>query len=192
MANLLGDWNFLQYWWWKPYLEPLVGLGWFAGVIALGSVLFFALTGSARLAEYRLAVFPPKEPEIPADEAALAEFMESFFPEASEEEILRMERTLEDVMREEIHPEAARELEARGISVRLLTLPLPDAVREARGYPAAAWRPRLNAIEIYGSILKSECRGEPERWREKMGELLPREIGRALGADEPGAGDSGA
>ena len=192
MANLLGDWDFLQYWWWKPYLEPLAGLAWFAGVIVLGAILFFALTGSARLSEYRLAVLPPKEPDVPADEAALAEFMESFFPEASEEEILLMERTLDDVMKEAVHPEAAREIEARGIAIRLLTLPLPETARAAGSYPAAAWLPRLNAIEIYGSILKRECGGDISRCREKMGESLLREIGRALGADEAKIRNSGA
>ena len=79
MANLVGDWNFLQYWWWKPYIKPLIGLAWFAGVIALGAIIFFAVMGSARLSEYREALFPPEEPEIPEDEAALVEFMESFF-----------------------------------------------------------------------------------------------------------------
>ena len=191
MANLLGDWNFLQSWWWKPYLEPLAGLAWFAGVIALGALLFFALTGSARLSEYRLAVPPPKEPDVPADEAAIVEFMESFFPEVSEEEILLMEQTLDDVMKEEVHPEAAREIEARGIAIRLLTLPLPETARAAGSYPAAAWLPRLNAIEIYGSILKRECRGEIDRCREKMSESLLREIVRALGANEAKIRDSG-
>lgn len=192
MANLLGDWNFLQYWWWKPYLDPLAGLAWFAGVIVLGALLFFVLTGSARLSEYRLALLPPKEPDIPADEAALVEFMESFFPEVSEEEILLMERTLDDVMKEEVHPEAAREIKARGIAIRLLSLPLPETARAAGSYPAAAWIPRLNAIEIYGSILKRECGGDIGRYKEKIGESLLREITRALGADEAKIRNSGA
>ncbi len=191
MANLLGDWNFLQYWWWKPYVNPLIGLAWFAGVIALGAIIFFAITGSAKLSEYREAVFPPKEPEIPEDEAALVEFMESFFPEVSEEEILLMEQILDDVMREDIHPQMGREIEARGIPVRLLTLPLPEIVRAVGNYPVAVWIPRLNAIEIYASVVKSECRRDPRRYREKIGDLLLHEIGHALDLDEPKIKDFG-
>ncbi len=185
MANLLGDWNFLQHWWWKPYLTPLVGLAWFGGVIALGAIIFFAITGSARLSEYRKAILPPKEPDVPADEAVLLEFMESFFPEILEEEILLMEHALEDVIKEDVPPEAADAIKARHIPIRLLALPLPEAVRAAGRYPAAAWVPRLNAIEIYAAVLKSECRRERSRYRRKMADSLLPEIRRALGPDAP-------
>lgn len=187
MANLLGDWDFLQYWWWRPYLVPLAALASFAGVIALGALVFFAITGSARLSEYRKAVLPSRETEAPADEEALAEFMESFFPEVSEEEILRMERILEDVLEEDIHPEMARALRERGIPVRLLALPSPEIVRAAGRYPAAAWMPRLNAIEIYAAVVQHECGRAPGRCREKMGASLLGEIAHALGLDEPKA-----
>ncbi len=191
MANLLGDWDFLQYWWWKPYVTPLVALASFAGVIALGALVFFAITGSARLSEYREAILPSREPEVPADEEALAEFMESFFPEVSEEEILLMERILEDVVEEDIHPEMAREIRERGIPVRLLALPPPEIVRAAGSYPVAAWIPRLNAIEIYAAVVQHECRRDARRYREKMGELLLHEIAHALGLDEPKIKDFG-
>lgn len=191
MTNLLGDWNFLQSWWWKPYIKPLIGLAWFAGVIALGAIIFFAVMGSARLSEYREALFPPKEPEIPEDEAELIDFMESYFPEASEEEIILMEQILDDVMKEDIHPQMAREIEARGIPVRLLTLPPPEIVRAVGNYPVAVWIPQLNAIEIYASVVKSECRRDPKRYREKIGDLLLHEIGHALGLDEPKIKDFG-
>ncbi len=191
MTNLLGDWNFLQSWWWKPYVKPLIGLGWFAGVIALGAIIFLAVMGSARLSEYRDAFFSPKEPEIPEDEAALVEFMESFFPEASEDDIILMEQILDEVIKEDIHPQMAREIEARGISVRLLVLPPPEIVRAVGNYPVAAWIPSINAIEIYASIVKSECRQNPNRYKELIGDLLLHEIGHALGLDEPKIKDFG-
>ncbi len=184
MAHLLGDWDFLHYWWWKPYLEFLVGLAWFAGVIAIGALIFFAITGSTRLAEYRASIFPPKEPEIPEDEAALVEFMESFFPETSEEEILGMETIIEDVLREDVDPQAAHAIEERGIPVRLLTLPPPEVVRAARAYPLAAWVPHMGAIEVYASTLKGACLRDPRRYRQKIGEVLADEIARALEAQE--------
>ncbi len=187
----LGDWNFLNWWWWRPIIEPIVGLLWLAFFILVG-VLIYAFVGSrSKISDYRVSSLDPGEMEIPAEESEIARYLETHYPDVSEDEILEMEDILETVLREDIHEEMAREIERRGIPVRLIDLPTPDLVKDVGGLPLAVWIPSLEAIEIFASPMKKHCGGDPAHYREYMGNLLLHEMGHALGLGESKIKDFG-
>jgi len=188
----LGDWDLLNWWWCEPIFAPVAGLALLAGLAAVGAGLYFLIARTTRLTDYREALSPPGEEErLPEDEEELARYLEEELPEVSDEEIRQMERILERVMREDIHPEMRREIEKRGIPVRLLDLPTPETVKDVGYIPVAVWIPQLNAIEIYASLVKEECEGRAREYRRLMGELLLHEMGHALGLGESEVKDFG-
>lgn len=188
--HILGDWDFLNWWWWKPIIEPLAGLAWLS-LLVLAAALLYLLFGNRDTAEFRKALEPPDAPAVPSDEEEIADWMAARFPDVSEEEILDIEEILEEVIREDIHPEMAAEIERRGIPVRVMALPLPGTVKDVGSVPLAVWIPAMNAIEIYAGPMKRHCRGNPAAYRPYMGDLLLHEMAHALGLDEPKIKDFG-
>ena len=193
MSAYIGDWDFLHAWWWEPILAPVLGLLVLAGLAALGAGLYFMAARTTRLKDYREALFPPEEEpeEIPEDVRGIQRWMEREFPEVSEVEVEAMEGILAVVLREDIHPQMRREIERRGIPVRLLDLPSPETVKDVGYLPTAIWHPALNAIEIYAALVLDETGGEPREVRRLMGELLLHEMGHALGLGESEVQDFG-
>ena len=189
----LGDWNFLNWWWWRPFIEPIAGLLWLL-LVVLAGVLIYALIGSrTKMSDYREMFLLPEEIDsnLPEDEIAISEFMDASFPDVSEDEILEMEEILDTAIREDIHPDMAREIERRGIPVHLLALPSPGLVKDVGSVPLAVWIPAMGAIEIYAAPMKLNCGGDIKRYRGYMGNLLLHEMGHALGLDEPKIKDFG-
>ena len=177
----------------EPILAPVLGLLVLAGLAALGAGLYFMAARTTRLKDYREALFPPEEEpeEIPEDVRGIQRWMEREFPEVSEVEVEAMEGILAVVLREDIHPQMRREIERRGIPVRLLDLPSPETVKDVGYLPTAIWHPALNAIEIYAALVLDETGGEPRAVRRLMGELLLHEMGHALGLGESEVQDFG-
>lgn len=195
MLAFLGDWDILQPWWWEPILGPVLGLLALAGLVAVGAGLYFLVARTTRLQAYRDALRVPEEEEepeeMPGDAREIQRWMEEELPEVSEEEIEEMEAILERALAEDIHPGMRREIEKRGIPVRLLDLPSPETVKDVGYLPTAIWHPALNAIEIYAALVKDECGRDRREWRRLIGELLLHEVGHALGLGESEVKDFG-
>jgi len=191
--RFLGDWNFLNWWWWRPIIEPIAGLLWLLSFIAGGAIIYAFISSRTRMRDYREMVLPPEDNDLdlPEDEAEYGEYMDQYFPDVSEDEILEMEEILDTVIREDIHPDMAREIEERGIPVHLLSLPTPGMVKEVGSVPLAVWIPSMGAIEIYAAPMKMHCKGNTNAYRGYMGNLLLHEMGHALGLDEPKIKDFG-
>ena len=191
----IGDWNFLNWWWWKPIIDPILGLLWFAFFILLGALLYSFIAARTELDDYRNMLKTPEEIEaerdLPEDEEELASFLRNYYPEVTEEEIEEMEDILADVLAEDIHPDMRKEIEARSIPVRLVDLPSPVTVRDVDGLPLAVWIPQMEAIEIYACPMKLHCEGNPRAYRPYMGNLLLHEMGHALGLGESKIKDFG-
>ena len=195
MTAYLGDWDILQPWWWEPIMGPVLGLLVLAGLVAVGAGLYFLVARTARLQDYREALRGPEEEEpeepIPEDVRDIQRWLEEELPEVSEEEIEEMEAILERALAEDIHPGMRREIEKRGIPVRLMDLPAPETVKDVGSLPTAIWHPALNAIEIYAALVKDECGRDRRAWRRLIGELLLHEMGHALGLGESEVKDFG-
>ncbi|MBI3129690.1 MAG: hypothetical protein HYZ11_18950 [Candidatus Tectomicrobia bacterium] len=195
MSSILGDWDFLQPWWWEPILAPVLGLLALAGLAAVGAGLYFLAARTTRLQDYREALRGPEEegdePPLPEDVREIQRWMERELPEVSEEEIDEMEAILERSLAEDIHPDMRREIEKRGIPVRLMDLPTPETVKDVGYLPTAIWHPAMNAIEIYAALVKDECGRDRRAWRRLIGELLLHEMGHALGLGESEVKDFG-
>jgi hypothetical protein len=191
--RFLGDWNFLNWWWWKPIIEPIVGLLWFLSFIAVGAIIYAYISSQTRMRDYREMVLTPDERDfdLPDDEAEYGAYMDQYFPDVFEDEILEMEEILDTVIREDIHPEMAQEIEQRGIPVHLMALPAPGVVKDVGSIPLAVWIPAMGAIEIYAAPMKMHCGGDRSAYRVYMGNLLLHEMAHALGLDEPKIKDFG-
>ncbi|MEE9256958.1 MAG: hypothetical protein V3V56_07295 [bacterium] len=191
----MADWDFLYWWWWKPIIDPILGLLWLAFFILLGVLLYSFVASRTKLDDYRNMLKTPEELEaernLPEDEDELSEFLRSYYPEVSEEEIEQMEDVLAVVLREDIHPDMLREITERGIPVRLLDLPSPGTVKDVGGLALAVWIPQMEAIEIYACPMKMHCRGDARAYRPYMGNLLLHEMGHALGLGESKIKDFG-
>ena len=191
----MADWDFLYWWWWKPIIDPILGLLWLAFFILLGVLLYSFVASRTKLDDYRNMLKTPEELEaernLPEDEDELSEFLRSYYPEVSEEEIEQMEDVLAVVLRKDIHPDMLREITERGIPVRLLDLPSPGTVKDVDGLPLAVWIPQMEAIEIYACPMKMHCRGDARAYRPYMGNLLLHEMGHALGLGESKIKDFG-
>ncbi len=189
----IGDWNFLYWWWWQPIIEPIVGFLWLVGFILAGTIIYAFFHSRAKMSDYREMFLSPEEIErdLPEDVAEISDFLDSCYPDVSEEEILGMEEILDAVIREDIHPDMSREIERRGIPVHLMALPSPEMVKEIGNVPLAVWVPAMSAIEIYAAPMKMHCQGRVDAYRNYMGDLLLHEMGHALGLDEPKIKDFG-
>ncbi len=191
--DLLGEWDFLYGWWWKPFIAPLLGLLWALAIIAAGGAVYYLVAGRTTITRYRQLFYTEDEagPEIPSSEEEIDALLAEHYLEVSEEEILEMEGILEAVIREDVHPDMAKEIERRGIPVRMMALPPARTVKEVGAVPLAVWIPKMNAVEIYGGPMKQHCGGDARAYRGYMGEMLLHEMAHALGLDEPKIKDFG-
>ncbi len=191
--GLFGEWDFLYGWWWKPFIDPLLGLLWTLAIIAAGGAIYYLVAGRTTIARYRQLFYTEDEagPEIPSSEEEIEALLAAHYPEVSEEEVLEMEGILEAVIREDVHPDLAKEIGRRGIPVRVMALPPARTVKEVGAVPLAVWIPRMNAVEIYGAPMKLHCGGNAGAYRKYMGEMLLHEMAHALGLDEPKIKDFG-
>jgi hypothetical protein len=182
----LGDWNFLNWWWWQPIVDPIAGLLWLISFVLLGTLIYSFVSSRTKMSDYREMFISPEEinSKLPTDEAEIGAFLEATYPEIFEDEILEMEELLDTVIRRDIHPDMASEIEKRGIPVHLLALPSPGVVKEVGSVPLAVWIPAMGAIEIYAAPMKYHCGGNSKAYRGYMGNLLLHEMGHALGLDE--------
>jgi len=189
----LGEWNFFYGWFWKPIIEPLLEFIWLISFILFVALIYSFISARTKVSNYKeMFLFPEEiDQKLPKEEKAIQQFLDTRFPDVSEEEILEMERILETVILEDIHPEMALEIENRGIPVRLMALPEPEVVKEIGSVPLAVWIPSIGTIEIYASLMKLHCNGNEKKYRNYIGKLLLHEMGHALGLDEPKIKDFG-
>lgn len=189
----LGDWDFVNWWWWKPILDPIFGLIWLVILAGIGAAIYAVIGSRTKMSDYRAVLMESEvpAPQETADEKELADFMVSYFPEVSEDEILWMQEVLADVLSKDIHPEMMAELERRKIPVHLVDLPSPAMVKEVGGWPLAVWIPATESIEIYAAPMKLHCGEDAEACRGYMGNLLLHEMGHALGLGETKLKDFG-
>jgi len=189
----LGEWDFFYGWYWKPIIEPVLGFIWVASFVLLAVLIYSFISARTKLSDYREMFLLPEEigKKLPEEEEEIQRYLNTYFPDVSEDEILDMEEILEAVIREDIHPEMALEIENRGIPVHLLDLPSPAVVKEIGSVPLAVWVPSMGAIEIYASLMKVHCNGNEKEYRNYMGKLLLHEMAHALGLDEPKIKDFG-
>ncbi|MDA1000149.1 MAG: hypothetical protein O2807_06485 [bacterium] len=189
----LGDWDFANWWWWKPILDPLFGLIWLIVLAGIGVAIYAFIGSRTKMSDYRAVLMESDAPapRKSSDEKELAGFMDAYFPEVSEREILRMQEILDEVLSTDIHPEMMAEIERREIPVHLVDLPAPAMVKEVGGWPLAVWIPATQSIEIYAAPMKMHCGGDADAYRGYMGNLLLHEMGHALGLGETKLKDFG-